>query len=599
MFERMHKADLAVVVGMLAWCAASSEAWGQTGACCIPGPPERCQDLMTQVDCEDLNGVYMGNDTECATVTCPQWGACCDSDGLCTFATEAECIASGGSYQGDDSSCGTTYCPVFGACCVRGQCTDSVEKLDCWFGDPDGGCFYKAMSCSVVICSEVEILLLPDEALLQENDVIQVGIVVRSTSGVAEQFSVMQVLFEWDETQFELLPPAIENTAAYDWLVFGLPGGGVGGPLNSDFTDGDAYLEATPQVDLGNQPIATPSGLLVGWVEFKAVGVSQQSQITIPLEAEGLGGATLHTLVLDSNCDPPVAGLNILVNVGSFTARVDCNGNDVDDAVDISGGTSSDCNQNTTPDECEISVDSTAPPGPWYCTHDCNPDCNDNGVPDDCDIDPTDPDENGEVSEDCQNDGDGNGIPDECETDCNCNSIPDPCDIDCEAVCDVPGCETTDCSLPGCGGSTDSLDCGTGEPGEQPIVNGVPDECDVETDCNENGRPDVCDVTPLPNGFGDSPDYNFNGIPDECEGPELCGDISANGVVNVFDALCLLSCIEDPENPSFNCEGPGCTFADVDPCGGNGVLSVFDIFAILAGVDCMWTEDPYCCCTPP
>ncbi len=38
-------------------------------------------------------------------------------------------------------------------------------------------------------------------------------------------------------------------------------------------------------------------------------------------------------------------------------------------------------------------------------------DCNDNGVQDDCDIDPTDPDGDGEVSPDIN----GNGIPDECE----------------------------------------------------------------------------------------------------------------------------------------------------------------------------------------
>ena len=47
---------------------------------------------------------------------------------------------------------------------------------------------------------------------------------------------------------------------------------------------------------------------------------------------------------------------------------------------------------NDIPDECEF-------------------ECNANGVPDDCDIDPTDPDGNGQASLDCN----ANGIPDECD----------------------------------------------------------------------------------------------------------------------------------------------------------------------------------------
>ncbi|MHC4443470.1 MAG: LamG-like jellyroll fold domain-containing protein, partial [Planctomycetota bacterium] len=51
-------------------------------------------------------------------------------------------------------------------------------------------------------------------------------------------------------------------------------------------------------------------------------------------------------------------------------------------------------------------------------------DCNANGVPDDSDIDPADPDGNGQISTDCN----GNGMPDECEGDCNGNGVPDACE---------------------------------------------------------------------------------------------------------------------------------------------------------------------------
>jgi hypothetical protein len=69
----------------------------------------------------------------------------------------------------------------------------------------------------------------------------------------------------------------------------------------------------------------------------------------------------------------------------------DCNGNGVDDAQDIAGGTSLDCNANGAPDECDLAQGTSL-------------DCNANSVPDECDI-------AGGGSSDCN----GNGFPDECE----------------------------------------------------------------------------------------------------------------------------------------------------------------------------------------
>ena len=50
----------------------------------------------------------------------------------------------------------------------------------------------------------------------------------------------------------------------------------------------------------------------------------------------------------------------------------DCNNNGVDDALDLTGGTSPDCNTNGFPDDCE--------------TAELMGDCNANGVPDSCEI---------------------------------------------------------------------------------------------------------------------------------------------------------------------------------------------------------------------
>ncbi|MBI3834153.1 MAG: hypothetical protein HY287_07475 [Planctomycetes bacterium] len=92
--------------------------------------------------------------------------------------------------------------------------------------------------------------------------------------------------------------------------------------------------------------------------------------------------------------DPATAdigkGTPPLVDMGAYEYQPDCNGNGILDAVEIAncpgGPQYCDCNGNGQPDECEISKDSEAPGGPFYCQFDCNLDCNNNGAPDDCEI---------------------------------------------------------------------------------------------------------------------------------------------------------------------------------------------------------------------
>ncbi|NLX22948.1 MAG: hypothetical protein GXY55_14945 [Phycisphaerae bacterium] len=83
----------------------------------------------------------------------------------------------------------------------------------------------------------------------------------------------------------------------------------------------------------------------------------------------------------------------------------DCNHNGVNDALDISGGTSQDCNSSGIPDECELEDN----------------DCNSSGIPDECELDN---DGDGKI-DDCDNcpfvynpnqtDTNGDGIGDACE----------------------------------------------------------------------------------------------------------------------------------------------------------------------------------------
>ena len=63
--------------------------------------------------------------------------------------------------------------------------------------------------------------------------------------------------------------------------------------------------------------------------------------------------------------------------------------------------------------------------------------------------------------------------------------------------------------------------------------NGIPDDC--ETDCNANGIPDDCDIA-----AGSSLDTNGNGIPDECETQFQRGDVNVSGSIDVTDPIFVL-----------------------------------------------------------
>ena len=214
--------------------------------------------------------------------------------------------------------------------------------------------------------------------------------------------------------------------------------------------------------------------------------VTLATQLTLPMAQRGLGDDLISRAVtVAGNTDSVVSrAITVTSNTDSIVSRAitvtSSTGDIVSRAITVTNNTnsivsraitvSSDCNGNGIADNCEISIDSTAPGGPFLCTANCDPDCNDNGIPDACD------------------------------TDCNNNGIPDDCDI---ADC-LPG----DLSCADCNG------------------NGIPDACDIANcagdpacgDCNNNGIPDGCDIDPTdPDGNGQvSLDNNSNGIPDEC-----------------------------------------------------------------------------------
>ncbi len=278
-------------------------------------------------------------------------------------------------------------------------------------------------------------------------------------------------------------------------------------------------------------------------------------------------------------------------NVAGF----DCNGNGVDDDLDIASGTSTDCNANGYPDSCDIadgiSLDGNADGTPDECGSDCDgdgvpdeleADCNANGIPDDCE-ELADCNANG-VPDVCESFADCNayGIPDECDADCNGNGIPDDCEslTDCNANGVPDECETlADCNANGVPDVCESLaDCNAnGVPDVCETLadcnaNGIPDECENFADCNGNGVPDECEVDCDGDGLPDAceVDCNANGTPDDCE---ALTDCNANGTPDVCETLadCNANGVPDVCENFADCNGNGVP-DECDPdANGNGI----------------------------
>lgn len=233
----------------------------------------------------------------------------------------------------------------------------------------------------------------------------------------------------------------------------------------------------------------------------------------------------LEVLATDS------AGIPLIIG-GLANVPPDCNGNGIEDAIDIANGTSTDCDHDGIPDECQR-------------------DCNGNGIADGCDIaNGTSRDIIGAnaqpdgIPDECQQDLNGNLIPDEIDIangtskDCNNNKIPDEVDIargtskDCNGngipdECDIASGFSRDCNL---NGIPDSCDIANGTSvdiiGANAQPDGIPDEC--QQDLNGNHIPDSIDIA-----SGTSQDCNHNGIPDEVEiARGTAHDCNNNGILD-------------------------------------------------------------------
>ena len=96
--------------------------------------------------------------------------------------------------------------------------------------------------------------------------------------------------------------------------------------------------------------------------------------------------------------------------------------------------------------------------------------------------------------------------------------------------------------------------------------NGTPDEC--ETDCNGNGIPDDCDIA-----SGTSADTNSNATPDECEQQFNRGDANASGTIDVTDPIYILQYVIG--------SGPAPSCMDSGDCNDDESLDLSDAIYLL------------------
>ena len=188
-------------------------------------------------------------------------------------------------------------------------------------------------------------------------------------------------------------------------------------------------------------------------------------------------------------------------------AYVDCNHNGIDDPLDISAGTSQDCDVNDIPDECEYDNDGDG------LIDACDPDDDDDGLLDGADNcqwvsnpgqEDGDTDGAGDACDNClglsnpsQTDTDEDGLGDLCD---NCADVSNPAQINSDS--DLLGDACDNCpAIPN--PNQDDTDTDTvGDPCDNCITTPNPDQ--LNNDADADG--DLCDPDDDNDGIDDGPD---------------------------------------------------------------------------------------------
>ena len=404
---------------------------------------------------------------------------------------------------------------------VWDECANSFQKLVGGVSDPEPACF----SAVPPTCLKLEEGELPPGGTQRLNTYAYfnagvqfwyqdpgVGRVFKILSNGAWVEDVNQINAEWVDSQAKHVNIRIDNelgSITY-WKGVHVPGqldtGQItltGGAAENPHGSGDRQVL-----------LLTNSTTQNAWVDNLKYTVDDDCDHDTQPDSVYLPGGVWYSATYDTNAD------------GKLDWCQDCNRNCRVDTLDISGGTSKDCNANGIPDECDINASYpsyleprscsgqpwTQPTGSWsYYTRrgGGSYDANTNGTPDEC-----------EAVLDCNH----NGMLDKCELNCAAPGLrcPAGCGLgyDCNANGTLDDCEGD------CNGNRhkDSCDIASGTSVDHDL-NGVPDECQV--DCNRNGSPDSWEIALVPNR-----DCNDDGVLDLCE---VMADCNTNAIADACD----------------------------------------------------------------
>ncbi len=131
-----------------------------TGGCCLPSG--FCK-TMTEAQCADGLGLYLGDEVSCQGVNCAAlFGACCFGDKCLFPAPQASCLADGGVWLGSGVTCSGNPCTdPTGACCIEstGACDQFTEEI---CGIVDGVWQGPGVQCADITCFPAGACCLPD-----------------------------------------------------------------------------------------------------------------------------------------------------------------------------------------------------------------------------------------------------------------------------------------------------------------------------------------------------------------------------------------------------------------------------------------------------
>ncbi|MDG2476557.1 MAG: hypothetical protein P8M32_01505 [Phycisphaerales bacterium] len=348
----------------------------EQGACCLGSICE----VMTEVICNDSNGIYQGDNTNCEGVSCgPDLGACCVSSNCYQYSL-VECTQQGGDWHGVGTPCTPELCDVggdpTGACCVGTSCSVTTEAncggdylgndTDC-VGDPCGGGGGDDVSIAYSVSGIDRLSLDQPHFTIDVYAQMPSGWRLDAVAGNSDQQKTVACSTSFYQdgyggpTSLDVNPAFFPTVPDLEWdsrvTIGALDSSGNPFPENAlnqvgiDWND----FEAGGDLSAGNGVwFIVPSDAQGISQSFIADDCSEQNGVLIArltamdYDAEVLVEALFQGRDGGDNVWQAMTGGYI-----TYSGELDCNLNGLPDACDIANGTSEDSNGNGIPDECD------------------------------------------------------------------------------------------------------------------------------------------------------------------------------------------------------------------------------------------------------